>query len=933
MVSVTEARTLSQRERGRAVPHRRVDSIPLVNACTIIAANYLAHARVLADSFFEHHPDGTFTVLSLDDLTPFLRDEDRFDVRRLHEIGIDNDELGRMRMLYDVRELSTAVKPFLLRTLLEQHDHAAYIDPDIRIYRPMEFIADLAREHGLVLTPHATRPFPRDGHMPAETDIMIAGMYNLGFCCVGRDAADFLDWWCVRLARDCVAEPERGLFVDQKWVDWAPGMFPHFILKDTTVNIAYWNYFQREFEIDGDGYRVDGEPLTFFHFSGFDPREPARLSKHQDRITVDDDPALRRICAEYAEAMLAADFLNVRVIPCALEQLPDGTRIDDHMRRVYRDMLERAEGGYGSLPPAPYDEASTREYLDWLGGPSRRRGPGKYVSRYLEAVRDGRSDLRRAFPDMGRRTDVTQYLEWLSREGAAEMQLPERFAPPGANRTKPVDEPVADVVVEDGPPPHVAVAGYFRAELGVGEAGRSVVAGLESAGLPFTTHTYTKTVSRQDHAFDERDAESTDHDVDINIVCVNADALPGFVVDAGPDFFRERYTIGLWFWEVGTFPSVMHESFTYVDEVWVSSEFVREVIQRETVKPVRVAPIALRVPEPGSLDRAELGIPDAFTFLFVFDLMSIVERKNPHGLIEAYRRAFPEPAGTCLVIKTINGDRHPAALEALQAATADRDDLVVIDGYLPVEQKNGLMSDCDCYVSLHRSEGLGLTMAEAMALGRPVIATGYSGNLAFMDQDNSFLVPYEVGAVPAGCEPYPVGSEWAEPDLDEAARLMRYVHEHPTEAAERAERGRSDVLDRMSAERAGAFIAERVANVREHVMTERTPISVRGPVARAEAFVRIGPENGWDNSGGRFGRMFRNTLRRVLRPYTVRQREFESAVVEALQDSVYSDVELRAQLDHIESMLTALLERTGDTPGDATGDGTSDTTRTELATR
>src|SRR5690242_3812028 len=125
-----------------------------MNACTIIAANYLAHARVLAESFFEHHPNGSFTVLSLDDLSDLLEERDRFRVMRPDEIGIAPDELQRMALLYDVRELSTAVKPFLLRTLLDQDDHATYLDPDIRVYRSLEFIADLAREHGLVLTPH-----------------------------------------------------------------------------------------------------------------------------------------------------------------------------------------------------------------------------------------------------------------------------------------------------------------------------------------------------------------------------------------------------------------------------------------------------------------------------------------------------------------------------------------------------------------------------------------------------------------------------------------------------------------------------------------------------------------------------------------------------------------------------------------------------------
>jgi glycosyltransferase involved in cell wall biosynthesis len=873
-----------------------------MNACTIIAANYLAHARVLAESFFEHHPDGTFTVLSLDDLTDLLEERDRFRVMRPNEIGIEPDELQRMALLYDVRELSTAVKPFLLRTLLAHDDHAAYLDPDIRVYRSLEFIADLSREHGLVLTPHNNRPFPRDGRTPGEQDIMIAGIYNLGFCCVGERSVDFLDWWSERLARDCIADPEHGLFVDQKWVDWAPGMFDHVISHDTTINIAYWNCFSRELMTDGDSYMVDGEPLGFFHFSGFDPTKPQQLSKHQNRVDVNDNPALAKICREYADAMLDAGFLAVRGLPCEFDSLPDGSRLDDAMRRSYRAALLRAERSGGPVPPVPGDDAQTEEFLAWLQEPIARRGPGKHVSRYLMALREGRADLNQAFPDMGRRADVDEYLTWLQVAGAAELDVHPRLRPAGSA------EPATEQAADPADPP-VTVAGYFKAELGVGEAGRSIVAGLKSADIPYVTRTVTETLSRQQHPFEDSGLVNTENS-DLNIVCVNADALPGFASEAGHAFFRDRYTVGLWFWEVSEFPRSMHDAFGFVDEVWVSSEFVRAAIQPETIKPVRVVPMSVAPPPVGALNRSELGIRDGFMFLFVFDLMSIIERKNPFAVIEAYRSAFSPQDGATLVIKTINGEHKPAELQRLRDAVDGHEDITLVDGYLPLEQKNGLMSQCDCYVSLHRSEGLGLTMAEAMALGKPVIATGYSGNLAFMDAQNSMLVDYEIVSVPDGCAPYPTSACWAEPDVAHAARLMRQAFDDPAGAQELGERARKDVLTRMSPERTGEFISDRINWIREHAMSmKRTPLSMRGPVSRAESFVRTGPENSWDNASGRGGRFFRNFLQRLLKPYTIRQREFETAVVEALQDSLHAEVDLRAQLDGIETKLDALLAR------------------------
>ena len=126
------------------------------------------------------------------------------------------------------------------------------------------------------------------------------------------------------------------------------------------------------------------------------------------------------------------------------------------------------------------------------------------------------------------------------------------------------------------------------------------------------------------------------------------------------------------------------------------------------------------------------ALPDGFLFLFVFDFFSVLERKNPLGLIDAFARAFRAGEGPTLVIKTINGDRKLHDLEKLRAAAEGRQDILVIDDYYSAEEKNSLLGLCDCYVSLHRSEGLGLTMAEAMGLEKPVIATGYSGNLDFM---------------------------------------------------------------------------------------------------------------------------------------------------------------------------------------------------------
>jgi glycosyltransferase involved in cell wall biosynthesis len=222
-------------------------------------------------------------------------------------------------------------------------------------------------------------------------------------------------------------------------------------------------------------------------------------------------------------------------------------------------------------------------------------------------------------------------------------------------------------------------------------------------------------------------------------------------------------------------------------------------------------PLPLVAPSlAAGVGKADFGLDARFTFLFSFDFLSVFERKNPLGVINAFRDAFGNGEGPVLMIKTINGQHRQQDLERLRWAARGRSDIVVFDGYLDPGMMGALTASCDCYVSLHRAEGLGLTMSEAMALGKPVIATAYSGNMDFMTPETAYLVPWHLSRIGDSAPPYPSEGMWAEPDIAVASRLMRGVMDDPGAAALVGEGARDDLALRFSPVETGIRIRQRL---------------------------------------------------------------------------------------------------------------------------
>lgn len=779
-----------------------------IHACTIIARNYLAFARVLYSSFIANNPGGTLSVLIIDDrYEPDPKVGESFEVVLIDEIGIEQSEILKMAAIYNVTEFATAVKPWLLHSLIERwNEPVIYLDPDIMVFQSLEEILSLALQHEIVITPHSSDPIPRDDKRISESEVLAAGIYNLGFIGVGVNGVRFLEFWKERLKRDCISDPKKMRFVDQRWVDFAPAMFDAYILKDPTYNVAYWNLHSHDVSIDRatDQYLVDGLPMHFFHFSGYDPHVPELLSKYQGgtaRILFSDRPDLQRICDHYGELLLRHGYDEVTKYEYRFAKLDNGMRCDNYMRNVYREELIRAEKEHLADPPNPFESSDL--FLQWLNSPAAK----EIISRYLKKVYESRSDLREHFPN-AEGSGFSSLVDWCWDE-AAKGNFDYRLIPQNSLEQIQVAQDLIHIESRQESENGIQISGYFRAEMGVGELGRNTVKAVNASGIPYSTATVTDVIHRQNLDFQEKKGGA--HRV--NIICMNADSLVHFVYRMGSDYFKDRYTIAVWAWELEEFPPDFDESFEYVDEIWACSEFTRNAVATRGLKPVFALPVTVETAEVvEAFDRSDHGIPDAYMFLFCFDLLSIFERKNPLAVIDAFKMAFAPNEGPVLVIKALNGDKRLADLEKIRFRAKGRSDIIVLTKYLDHAQNVSLYEACNCYVSLHRSEGLGLTIAEAMSHGKPVIATEYSGNLDFMNNDNSYLVPFTYGEVPEGSEPYRVGARWADPDVTEAAKIMRHVYQHQEEATIIGNRARQDILDRHSAQVTSAFITDRYEN-------------------------------------------------------------------------------------------------------------------------
>jgi glycosyltransferase involved in cell wall biosynthesis len=849
---------------------------------TIVSNNYLHFARTLLKSVVEQHPEAKRYCVIVDrDLSHARELSNEFETIPMSAINLPDGD--NFIYQYTILELNTAVKPWAMQYLLKAgYDEVIYIDPDIRLYRPLNEVIGLLRSGSdIVLTPHLLEPI-REDYKPTELDIRRAGTYNLGFCAVRsrNNVHSMLEWWQGKLRHDCVIEFEKGIFVDQSWMDLVPGLFERVaILRHQGYNVAYWNIGERLLVRKMEEITVKGDPLVFFHFSGMNPENTHPVSKHQNRFTYDNlNPVVRDLFEDYAKSVIANGIDRYKIISYGFSCYDNGEPIADLERvRFRKDAYLQTEcGGRPFAHPellsvelAPQmgadgeilgtvdrtDEQRVQKLFNCLLGRKAesaavssfgprmgsklgmaravlavglsveaRHMPGwparllrfvnevQYTPRRVRKLVTG--PLERLFNRLGRHWSFFAYRPphaVVSRHGQARASLRGDDDEPGpASSARMLSAPITPINQLPSPT-GINLVGYVKAELGVGEAARSLARACRAADVDFSIFDVGfHSSSRQNDT--SIVAQAVDRHFKIDMLYVNADQTPATARHLRSDRSqRADYTIGFWHWEQPELPIQYLNAFAHVNEVWAPTSFVQDALASVSPVPVYKVPHSLELQVSTGVKRSDFGLPDGqLLVLVMYDFHSYQYRKNPQAAIEAFRIAVKQNPNLGLVLKTINSDHYQEAYTELKESVANLPHVYFIDEFFSRQQTWNLQSCCEILLSLHRAEGFGLAPAEMMYLGKSVIATGWSGNMDFMTHENSMPVKYELKPLDVDLGAYPAGPFWAEADIEHAAWCLNQLVSQPDLMVQIGRRAAKDIQAQFSPAAAGKLVRQRL---------------------------------------------------------------------------------------------------------------------------
>jgi glycosyltransferase involved in cell wall biosynthesis len=364
--------------------------------------------------------------------------------------------------------------------------------------------------------------------------------------------------------------------------------------------------------------------------------------------------------------------------------------------------------------------------------------------------------------------------------------------------------------------PGVLFIGYVEAGLGLGESLRGLIRSVATTHLPFALYPFNSGVETRFISHFAADRYDLRRRYRVNVIEMSPDQLPMMFREVGRWKTAHSYNILRTYWELPQAPSEWGPMMKGIHEIWVPNEFVGNAFREIFSGPISIVPPCVEINTLREFGRKHFGMDwDRFYFMFSFDYFSYPARKNPLGVMRAFQRAFPDRTEDVgLVIKSTGAtDRYPEIRSAILTAAENDPRIKVVDRMCSRDEMLSLIRESDCYVSLHRSEGFGLGMAEAMAFGKAIIATNYSGNTDFLTEHTGFPIPYTLRSVEDGEYIFSDGQSWAEPDEAGAAAAMQQVFCDRGEQRRRAEAGKAFVKGRYGRENVGRIASRRLEDI------------------------------------------------------------------------------------------------------------------------
>ena len=650
--------------------------------CTVATRGQLPAARVLRDSFLQNHPGAGFVLLLLD--WPEVVGERDRGVLTPVDMGVDRAEFARLATARTGEQLRATLRPRLLSQLLRSGSTVLSLEPSVQVFGSFEELgAGLTPRTPVALVPRVLRPLYVDGFRPSAADLAEQGTFDPAVFAVGPGAEEFLAAWVEQVR----AEPvPTGTFLDG-----APALVDHHVVRDPGVGLSAWNAAQRELSTGDGGHAVDGAPLRSVHFEGFQPQRPWLLSasySDRPRVLLSEHPELARLCATYRNALVDAGYTEQE--PHRFDVLPDGAVVPDSLRREYAAAWSRD----GQAPTSPFepvtgDQQPVDAFLEWACEPVGARQRASGGSRWTGAVWADDPVLRRDYPDpFGE--DAEAFHEWCVGVGVASARVPAAAVRQREHRGSALVDQLG-----------VAV-------LGSGRLADLLRAAVRSSGLPSADTPYYPVVLRCDP---------------------DAPVPAGrHLIDVRPD---ARAPTG------GT-------------ETWVLSETSRHAVRLAGGASGAITRVlAVPVPDEGQVllstrkgVRARYGFSEEFVVVAGVDHAD--ERQaNVLGVVSAFLTAFPDRDDVRLLVGVGGSDADPEAAERLRLATAADPRVVLVEDD---DERADLFGAADCAISLHRAEGTGgdryaLELLDVAASGVPVVASDHGAVAELLGSAAGVLVP------------------------------------------------------------------------------------------------------------------------------------------------------------------------------------------------